>query len=60
LPPTPSVTVVPSTNQTLTFTVFATGQGTVIPFDPSKNRIFLYLSEGTNIVGATSAAIRTP
>ena len=57
--PGPSATVAVANNQTVTFTVFAKGAGTV-PFDPANNRLFLRLKDaGALTRGATGAAVRT-
>jgi hypothetical protein len=57
--PGPSATVAVANNQTVTFTVFVKGAGTVL-FDPANNRLFLRLKDaGALTRGATSAAVRT-
>ncbi len=58
-PPSPSVTVNVTNNQTLTFSVFAQATG-AIPFDPGRNRIHVIATQGSVPVGAASVAVRTP
>jgi hypothetical protein len=60
-PATPSLaaTVSVGQNQTVTFSVFASGTGSV-PFDPANNRLFLRLKDAGGITrGATNVAVRT-
>jgi hypothetical protein len=57
--PGSSATLSISQNQTVTFTVFATGIATV-PFDPANNRLYLRMKDAGGITrGATSVAVRT-
>ena len=58
--PAPSVTISVAQNQTLTFSIFAQGQGTAIPLDPAINRIYVSATQNGVAVGETSVAIRTP
>jgi hypothetical protein len=55
--PGPSSTVTVANNQTVTFSIFATGQGIVIPYDPANNRVFILGSQGNTPVGEASAAV---
>jgi len=58
--PAPTVTTTIGANETSTFSFFVQGQG-VVPFDPSKNRIFTdFIDAATGAVaGSTSVAVRT-
>jgi hypothetical protein len=56
--PTTSVSSTINTNQSATYAVFAQAAG-AIPFNPAVNRIFLRLSSGGVVRGATSVAVMT-
>lgn len=58
-PATPgsSSTVTVANNQTVTFSIFAAGQGTLIPYDPANNRVFILGKQGNTPVGEASAAV---
>ena len=57
--PSPSVTTEITANATPTFSIFATGTGS-IPFDPAANRIFTRFTDDTGAVrGSTSVAVHT-
>lgn len=57
--PAPSVTTQIDANATPTFSVFATGSGTV-PFDPAANRIFVRFEDAAAVTrGSTSVAVQT-
>lgn len=56
--PTASVTSTVNGNESATYTVFAQASG-AIPFDPAGKRIFLRLSSGGVVRGATSVALTT-
>jgi hypothetical protein len=57
--PAPSVTVGMSANETSTFGLFVTGNGSV-PFDPAGNRVFVRFKDGSGVTrGSTSVAVRT-
>jgi len=60
-PATPgtSSTLTVANNQTVFFAAFIQGQGSIIPFDPASNRVFLICSQGQTAVGEASAAVRT-
>ena len=46
--------------QTPTFAVFVQGTGSIVPFDPASNRIFLRFKDGGGITrGSASVAVRT-
>lgn len=57
-PPSNSTTATVNSNQTVTYTVFATALSP-IPFDPVMNRIYLRLASGGVTRGATSVAVTT-
>ena len=58
-PPAPSTTTTFNSNATLTFSVFAQGNGN-IPFDPANNRLFLRFTDPGGVTrGATNVAVRT-
>ena len=45
---------------TPTFAVFVDGLGTVVPFDPAVNRIFVRFKDSGGVTrGLTSVAVRT-
>jgi hypothetical protein len=56
--PGPSSTVTVANNQTVTFSIFATGQGTSIPYDPANTRVFILGKQGGTPVGEASAAVK--
>jgi hypothetical protein len=57
--PAATATVTVATNETHTFTIFATAGGD-IPLDASRNRILVRFRDGNNVVrGATSVAVTT-
>ena len=56
--PGASATVDVGAGDTLFFSVFATGKGTSIPYDPANNRVFLLANAGTTPVGEASAAVK--
>jgi uncharacterized protein YfaP (DUF2135 family) len=58
-PAGPSVTTSFGQNQTGTFSVFVTSNGTVIPLDPATTRAFVRFRLGGSSVGATSVAVET-
>ncbi len=58
VPPAPSVALDVSPNQTLTFSVFAAGQGQAIAYNPAFYRVFFRALLDGLPVGETSAAIR--
>jgi hypothetical protein len=48
-------------SETLYYTIFVTGTGKTIPFDPAVNRLFLVLeSIGGSVYGATNIAVTAP
>ena len=47
-------------NETLYYTIFVTGTGKPIPFDPSVNRLFLVLGTPSGLYGATNVAVTAP
>jgi hypothetical protein len=57
-PPSPISQGMVVTNQSVTYAVFAQAIG-IIPFNPAVNRIFLRLSSGGVVRGATSVAVTT-
>ena len=57
-PPASSTTSALANNASATYAVFAKASG-VIPFDPTGKRIFLRLSSGGVVRGATSVAVTT-
>ena len=56
--PGPSTTVAVSNGQTVTFTIFATGQGTRLPFIPGINRAFIVATQGSKVVGMADVAVK--
>jgi hypothetical protein len=57
--PSPSVSTTIDAGATPTFSIFATGSGTV-PFDPANNRIFVRFNDAGGVTrGSTSVAVRT-
>jgi len=38
--------------------VFATGRGTLIPYDPANNRLFSLATQGSTPVGEASTAVK--
>ena len=57
--PAPIVTTQINAGETPTFSIFATGSGTV-PFDAATNRIFVRFSDSAGVLrGSTSVAVRT-
>jgi hypothetical protein len=58
--PAPTVTVQIDSGQTPTFAVFVAANGTGIPFDPAKNRVFVRFKDENGVTrGSTSVAVRT-
>lgn len=57
--PGASSTLAVTTNQTVFFSIFLQGQGQAISFDPANKRVFLVCSQGSTVVGVTSAAVCT-
>jgi hypothetical protein len=57
-PPSSSFTTSVAASQILTFNVYVQGQGTLVPYDPANNRVFLVAQEGSTPVGETSAALK--
>ena len=47
-------------NETLYYTIFVTGTGKRIPFDPAVNRLFLVLRGASGLYGATNVAVMAP
>lgn len=47
-------------NETLYYTIFVTGTGKTIPFDPAVNRLFLVLRSASSLYGATNVAVTAP
>jgi hypothetical protein len=59
-PAAPSITVpLFEEGDVRTFSVFVASTGAVVPFDPGFRRIALNFEQGTQLVGATSVAVRT-
>jgi hypothetical protein len=59
-PPSASVTTSVAANGTLTFSVFVSGAGAVVPFDPAHNRIFVRFKDSGGVTrGSTSVAVTT-
>jgi len=56
--PGPSATVTAAQNQSVVFSTFVQGQGTVIPYDPANSRIFVLATQGGSPVGGTSVAVK--
>jgi probable HAF family extracellular repeat protein len=59
-PSTPgsSSTVTVATGETVFFSIFIQGLGTLIAFDPAHHRIFLIATEGSTPVGEASVAVK--
>jgi hypothetical protein len=58
--PSSSVTTQINAGQTPTFAIFVAGTGTVIPFDPANNRVFVRFKDAGGVTRvATSVAVRT-
>lgn len=57
-PPSAAVSLGVTNNQILTFSVFAAGQGTPIPYNPAVNRVFVIATQGSQPVGEASVAIK--
>jgi subtilisin-like proprotein convertase family protein len=56
----PTVTTQIDAGQTPTFAVFVQGTGSIVPFDPASNRIFLRFKDpGAITRGSASVAVRT-
>ncbi|RKT43032.1 S8 family peptidase [Thiocapsa rosea] len=55
-----SLTRLVGADQTAYFTVFATGTGQPIAFDPANNRLFLRFASNGTTVGATNVAVTAP
>jgi hypothetical protein len=60
--PGPSVTLSVAANQMTFFTIFVNGQGTLVPYDPANNRIFVISKSGSGTsqvtVGEASTALK--
>jgi YVTN family beta-propeller protein len=56
--PGPSSTVLVGKSQTVFFSTFVNGKGTMVPYDPANNRIFILAKQGTTAVGEVSAAVK--
>jgi YVTN family beta-propeller protein len=56
--PGPFSTVLVGKNQTVFFSTFVNGQGTMVPYDPANNRIFVIARQGATAVGEVSAAVK--
>jgi len=55
-----SVTTTINTNATPTFSIFVSGDGTFVPFDPANNRITVRFRDGGGVTrGSTSVAVQT-
>ena len=59
LGPAPSVQLNIEAGATPTFSIFVSGTGSLIPFEPAHNRIFLRFKEGGLSRGATGVAVQT-
>src|SRR5262249_22310205 len=59
-PTTPgaSATVQVAGGGTVTLSTFVTGQGTMVPYDPANNRIYVIGNQGGTPVGEASAAVK--
>jgi hypothetical protein len=58
--PAASVTKTMDANDTSTFSVFVTGQGSFVSFDPANNRVHVRFRDGGNVTrGSTSVAVQT-
>jgi hypothetical protein len=55
-----SLTRTVTANETLYYSIFVTGTGKTIPFDPAVNRLFLVLGSASGIYGATNVAVTAP
>jgi virginiamycin B lyase len=56
--PGASSTVQVSQNETVFFSTFVQGKGTLVPYDPANSRIFIIARQGSTPVGESSAAIK--
>jgi len=56
--PAPSVSANVTSGQTLTFTIFVTGQGKSVATIPGFNRVFFVATQGNTPVGQASAAVK--
>jgi hypothetical protein len=54
------VTLSAGSNEVATVSIVVTGRGTMVPFDPANNRVFVFARQASTVVGATSVAVRTP
>jgi hypothetical protein len=55
-----STTTTISTNEIVTYTIFVTGTGAVVPFDPANNRLIMRLKTPDGVTrGATNVAVQT-
>ena len=59
-PPATTLQTPFSAGQTRFFSIFVTGTGSAIPFDPGNSRVFVKFSESGTVRGATNVAVRTP
>lgn len=59
-PPESAVQTVFAGSETRFFSIFVTGKGEAIPFDPARNRIIAQFTEDGVVRGATNVAVRTP
>jgi hypothetical protein len=58
--PAASIDVSIANGEVHTYSVFANHSGAAIPLDPATNRIFVYIKQGSTVVGASSVATSTP